>query len=57
LKTVTVRDVMRLGPYAIRESRAARDALKLLASNGWLATEGGKAYTVPEVAFSDEKDH
>jgi hypothetical protein len=56
LKTVTVRDVMRLGPYAIRESRAARDALKLLASNGWLATEDGRGYTVPETAMQEEKD-
>jgi hypothetical protein len=56
LKTVTARNVMQFGPYAIRESRAARNALKLLNENLWLTTEDGVTYTVPETAFSDEKD-
>jgi hypothetical protein len=57
LKTVTARNVMQFGPYAIRESRAARNALKLLNENLWLTTEDGVIFTVPETAFSDEKDH
>ena len=56
LKTVTMRDVMRLGPYAIRDSRAAKNALKLLNENFWITTEDGTTYTVSSSMFCEDGD-
>jgi Protein of unknown function (DUF3987) len=51
--TVTPRDVMRLGPYSIREAPAAKAALRLLQENGWLISEEAGHYSVPSVVSAD----
>jgi hypothetical protein len=53
--TVCARDVMRLGPYAIREAPAAKAALRVLLEHGWLLTEDGSRYIVPSHSH-DELD-
>lgn len=46
LHCVTARDVMRLGPNAIRDADSAKAALKLAESHNWLMTENGTDYLV-----------
>lgn len=54
LRTVTARQIMRLGPNSIRHADAAKGALKVLVEHGWLATRDGKAYTVHAAALAQE---
>jgi hypothetical protein len=48
LREITPRKVMQLGPYSIREAPAARAALRMLDDHGWLWTEDGSHYVVPD---------
>jgi hypothetical protein len=48
LREVTPRKVMQLGPYSIREAPAAKDALRMLDDHGWLLTQDGSHYLVPD---------
>lgn len=50
---VNARDVMRLGPYAIREAPTAKAALRTLLEHGWLVTEDGSRYTVPAAVLDE----
>jgi hypothetical protein len=50
---VTPREVMRLGPYAIREAPAAKAALRMLQENGWLISEDGSHYSIPSVVSAE----
>lgn len=50
---VNARDVMRLGPYAIREAPTAKAALRTLLEHGWLITEDGSRYTVPAAVLDE----
>ena len=52
-KKVTARNVMQLGPYAIREAPAAKAALQTLLEHGWLATDDGSRYMVTAAALEE----
>jgi hypothetical protein len=52
-KDVTARNVMQLGPYAIREAPVAKAALRALLEHGWLVTEDGSRYTVAAAALDE----
>jgi hypothetical protein len=50
---VTPREVMRLGPYSIREAPTAKAALRMLVEHGWLITDDASHYAVPSVVSAD----
>jgi hypothetical protein len=52
-KEVTARNVMQLGPYAIREAPAAKAALRTLVEHGWLVTDDGSRYMVPAAVLQE----
>ncbi|EQD47671.1 hypothetical protein B2A_08352, partial [mine drainage metagenome] len=53
LRTVTARDVMRLGPNSIRHAADAKAALRTLTESGWLNVDG-KAFAVHPATFTAE---
>lgn len=52
-KEVTARNVMQLGPYAIREAPTAKTALRTLVEHGWLCSEDGSHYSVPGAVLAE----
>jgi hypothetical protein len=56
LRTVTARQVMRLGPGSIRSADVARAALRVLSANHWITLgKDASTYLVDPAAFSAEK--